>query len=62
MSDKKTFEEQLKALESVVKSLESKEIGLDEAVKKYQEGLLLSKACFDMLKEAEALIVETKES
>lgn len=59
MSEKKTFEQTLKDLESVVKALENKDISLDEAVKKYQEGLQLSKACYQMLKEAESLVLET---
>ncbi len=56
--EKKTFEELLKSLEQVVKDLENKEIALDEAVKKYQLGLELSKACYQMLEEAEKLIVK----
>lgn len=56
--EKKTFEELLKSLEQVVKDLENKDIALDEAVKKYQLGLELSKACYQMLEEAEKLIVK----
>ncbi|MBN2300759.1 MAG: exodeoxyribonuclease VII small subunit [Acholeplasmataceae bacterium] len=56
--EKKTFEELLKSLEQVVKDLESKDIPLDEAVKKYQLGLELSKSCYQMLEEAEKLIVK----
>ncbi len=56
--EQKTFEQLLKELESVVKDLENKEITLDDAVKKYQKGLELSKACYQMLEEAEKLIVK----
>lgn len=56
--DKKSFEVLLKELEGVVKDLENKDIPLDEAVKKYQLGLELSKACYQMLEEAEKLIVK----
>ena len=56
--EKKTFEVLLKDLEQVVKDLENKDIPLDEAVKKYQLGLELSKACYKMLEEAEKLIVK----
>ena len=56
--EKKTFEELLKELESVVKDLENKEIELDVAVKKYQRGLELSKQCYEMLETAEKLIVK----
>lgn len=56
--DNKSFETLLKDLEAIVKDLESKDIPLDEAVKKYQKGLELSKACYNMLEEAEKLIVK----
>lgn len=56
--EQKTFEQLFKELESVVKDLENKEITLDDAVKKYQKGLELSKACYQMLEEAEKLIVK----
>lgn len=54
----KNFETLLKELEEVVKDLENKEIPLDEAVKKYQLGLELSKACYTMLEGAEKLVVK----
>lgn len=54
----KNFETLLKELEEVVKDLENKEIPLDEAVKKYQLGLELSKACYEMLEGAEKLVVK----
>ena len=56
--EKKSFEVLLKELEGVVKDLENKDIPLDEAVKKYQLGLELSRACYQMLEEAEKLIVK----
>ncbi len=62
MSENKSFEQTLKDLESVVKALENKDISLDEAVKKYQEGIALSKACYEMLKKAESLVVEQAQS
>lgn len=51
-----TFEQALTKLEEVVKKLENKEINLDEAVKLYNEGLELSKQCYQLLQEAEKLI------
>ena len=53
-----TFEQALTKLEEVVKKLENKEINLDEAVKLYNEGLEISKVCYELLKESEKLIVE----
>ncbi len=56
--EKKSFELLLKELEGVVKDLENKDIPLDEAVKKYQLGLELSKECYKLLEEAEKLVVK----
>lgn len=51
-----TFEQALEKLETVVKKLENKDISLDEAVKLYNEGLILSKVCYDLLKQSEKLV------
>jgi exodeoxyribonuclease VII small subunit len=59
--ENKSFESMLKQLETVVKKLEDKDIPLDEAVTSYQEGLLLAKACYDMLTKAEAVLVKANE-
>ncbi len=56
--EKKSFEEALVELEALVKELENGEIELDEAVKKYNEGMKLSKYCHDLLQNAESVIVE----
>ncbi len=61
MSENLNFEEMLKKLEKLVKELESEEISLENSIKKYQEGLELSKKLYDKIKEAEELIVEIKE-
>jgi len=58
MMEKKSFESLLKELEQVVKDLEDKDITLDESVKKYQRGIELSKQCYEMLENAEKLIVK----
>ncbi len=57
MADK-TFEQALVELESLVKELENGEIALNQAVKKYNEGMKLSKYCHDLLKNAEGVIVK----
>lgn len=56
--EKKSFEALLKELEGVVKDLENKDIPLNDAVKKYQLGLELSKQCYQLLEEAEKLVVK----
>jgi exodeoxyribonuclease VII small subunit len=56
--ENQSFESLLKELEQVVKDLESKDITLDESVKKYQRGIELSKTCYEMLEKAEKLVVK----
>lgn len=46
------FEEALKKLEKIVEELERGELSLDEALKKYQEGIELSRACAERLESA----------
>ena len=50
------FEEAIKRLEEIAKELESGELGLDESVNKFEEGMKLSKTCTKMLNEAEKRI------
>lgn len=48
-----TLEKQLKRLEEIVGILEDGEVSLDEAIKLYEEGIQISKACMDRLSKAE---------
>ncbi|MCV2231941.1 exodeoxyribonuclease VII small subunit [Paracholeplasma manati] len=54
-----TFEQAIQALEKTVKALENKDIALDEAVRLYNEGLKLSKICYELLTASEKLVVKT---
>ncbi len=54
----KTFEQALQELEELVRELENGEIELNDAVKKYNDGMKLSKHCHDLLKDAENVIVK----
>lgn len=46
------FEDTLKKLEKIVQDLERGELTLDEALKKYQEGVELSRICSQRLDQA----------
>jgi len=46
------FEEALKKLEKIVEDLEKGDLSLDEALKKYQEGIELSRLCSQRLENA----------
>ncbi len=50
------FEDMLKKLEKIVEDLEKGELTLDEALKKYQEGVELSRACNMRLESAKKKI------
>lgn len=50
---KQTFENAMKRLESIVQEIESGDLTLDEALKKFQEGVKLSKFCSNKLDETE---------
>jgi len=41
----KTFEEMINELENIVRNLESGRVGLEDALKAYQDGMNLKKAC-----------------
>ncbi|MBC2736687.1 MAG: exodeoxyribonuclease VII small subunit [Desulfobacteraceae bacterium] len=63
---KKTFEQSLSALEKIVDELESGDLPLEKALKKFDEGMALSRQCSRMLDETEKkvtqLVGETTES
>lgn len=58
MEKNKSFEQLLTELEQIVKDLEAKDIQLETAIKKYQQGIELAKLSYKMLDEAQALIVQ----
>ena len=53
---KKTFELAMKQLEKVVQELESGDLPLEKAIKKFEEGIQLSKYCSEKLDESEKKI------
>lgn len=50
------FEEALRKLEKIVEELENGGLSLDEALKKYQEGIELSRLCTQRLESAKKKI------
>lgn len=52
------YEDLLKELTDIVKELESGTLPLDEAIKKYERGMTLSKKCKDMLLEAKEVVIK----
>lgn len=50
------FEEALKKLEKIIEDLENGDLSLDEALKKYQDGIELSRICSQRLEGAKKKI------
>ena len=50
------FEEAMKRLEEIADELEKGSLDLDESVKKFEEGVTLSKQCNEILEKAEKRI------
>ena len=58
MENNKTFEEYLQSLDKILRSLEDKQISLEDAVKGYTMGLEISKKCYEILNSSEELVVK----
>jgi exodeoxyribonuclease VII small subunit len=56
----KSFEESLRRLKEISETLEGSEVGLDDSIKLYEEGVKLAKKCYTTLSEAELKIKELK--
>lgn len=55
-----SFEEKLNRLEEVANLLENEDLGLDQSISLYEEGIRLSKECLTALQNAELKITELK--
>ena len=53
-----SFEEALTQLDTIVKQLENGDVPLEEALKKFQEGIELSNYCNDILVKAEETVTQ----
>lgn len=58
----KTFEFSYSRLEEILQKLESEDVTLEETIKLYEEGLILTKECYDKLTKAELRIKEINNS
>jgi exodeoxyribonuclease VII small subunit len=63
MSKKKSsdnFEDKLARLEEITTSLENSEIGLEDSIQLFEEGVKLSKECLSVLEKAELKVTKLK--
>ncbi len=56
VSKKETFEENLGKLEGIMSDIEKGELGLEESISRFEDGLKLIKKCRDILDGAELRI------
>jgi exodeoxyribonuclease VII small subunit len=59
---KNNFEDLLRRLQEISEQLEREDVGLDDSIKLYEEGIKLSKLCYKKLSEAELKISELKKN
>ena len=52
----KDFETALQQLEKIVNSMESGELGLEDSLKQFEQGIILAKNCQDTLSNAETRV------
>jgi len=57
-----TFEESFSRLEKILETLEGEDCSLEDTIKLYEEGLTLTKFCYDKLTNAELRIKEINKS
>lgn len=50
------FEENMEKLEKIVQDLENGELNLEDSIKKFEEGIEISRKCSEILEEAEKKI------
>lgn len=58
----KSFEESYSRLEKILEKLESDDCSLEDTISLYEEGLTLTKYCYDKLSNAELRIKEINKS
>lgn len=61
-SKKKSFEDNLKDLETIVTKLENGDVALEEAIVEFQKGMALSKELQKTLAEAEKTLVKVMQT
>lgn len=54
------FEQLLLRLEEISSLLESDDVGLEDSIKLYEEGIELSRKCYNILEKAELKVTELK--
>ena len=61
-TDNLKFEEALLKLEDIVKQLENGDVSLEKSIELFEEGIMLSKTCSDILNNAKQRIISLEEA
>ena len=56
--ERRTFEQSLAELERMVRELEDGQLGLDDALARYEQGVGLLRSCYGQLRQAEQRILQ----
>lgn len=59
-NSERSIEDSIKRLNDIVEKLESGEVSLDDAMKLYEEGMIISKECMEKLSKAELKIKQIR--
>jgi len=59
-TEKATFEELLRRLQTISETLDKNDTGLEDSVKLFEEGIQLTKECYARLGAAEVKVTELK--
>lgn len=62
MADEQKFEHQLQQLEQLVARMESGELSLEESLQAFEQGVLLTRNCQQLLSQAEQRVAQLQES
>lgn len=62
MESKKSFEENLHAIDEIISKLEGGKLSLEDSIKSYEKAMKLLKASSDVLNEAEGKVLKVIES
>ena len=61
MSQTKSFENNLDKLSAIIEKMEQQDVGLEESLKLYEQGIQLTRQCQKIIDEAEQKITQLME-
>ncbi len=56
MSQSNTFEKQLQELNHIIEQMEQEDVGLEQSLKLYEQGVKLTRSCQKIIEDAETKI------